>query len=398
MQKEEITRIMKLVQDGKLSPEDAAELIDAFDGNVEPSAGATPPSEPPKAPDGKTTPEPFTGFIDAIERIGKDVSNSVNWTDIATQLKSGLKQGADALRHAVDEAKVGKFNINLFGNREERTVELEFQISGDQVLKVTNQSGDIKVVGGASSNKLVARATVMDSDPEKAKERAAAYTPIIEESDGAVVIRQPDPHGLHADLELHLATCAGVELQARDGDIRVESLNGTLRAGTDSGDVSISKVEGTVDVRTSHGDVVLSGVQSPSITVEAKSGTIRLEDAKGALNLRTASGDIRLDRCAGRSISIEAVSGDITADLIDPIDGVVTVRAVQGDAHVTIADGSDCRVVLSTLRGSVDCMLDLHEAQRVDRRVTGQMGNGTGSLDVSAVTGDITLRQRVIVP
>jgi hypothetical protein len=30
--KEEIARIMKLVQDGKLSPEDAAELIDACQG------------------------------------------------------------------------------------------------------------------------------------------------------------------------------------------------------------------------------------------------------------------------------------------------------------------------------------------------------------------------------
>ena len=34
--KEEISRIMKMVQEGKLSPEDAAELIDAFSSHTEP--------------------------------------------------------------------------------------------------------------------------------------------------------------------------------------------------------------------------------------------------------------------------------------------------------------------------------------------------------------------------
>jgi hypothetical protein len=68
---------------------------------------------------------------------------------------------------------------------------------------------------------------------------------------------------------------------------------------------------------------------------------------------------------------------------------------VQGDTILMLSDANDCRVSLSTLRGSIDCLLDLQDIQRFDRRVTGQMGEGSGTLDVSAVTGDVRVRQRI---
>ena len=46
------------------------------------SAGETP--TPPKS-------DPFAGILEGIERIGKDVAQSVNWHDIAQQIRTGTR-------------------------------------------------------------------------------------------------------------------------------------------------------------------------------------------------------------------------------------------------------------------------------------------------------------------
>ena len=122
--KEEIRRIMQLVKDGKLSPEDATELIEAFEdsggagdvgggettGSGRAKARPAPDVEKGKKPSGKaegeaqreadgTGPEedtdeglgedkrtePFKGLLIAIEKLGKNMAESVNWKDVASQ-------------------------------------------------------------------------------------------------------------------------------------------------------------------------------------------------------------------------------------------------------------------------------------------------------------------------
>jgi len=93
-------------------------------------------------------------------------------------------------------------------------------------------------------------------------------------------------------------------------------------------------------------------------------------------------------------ISIETASGNVTVDLEDAISGTLNVRTVNGNALIAVPDGSDCRVSLSTLRGNVHSGLPLEDEARADSRITGRLGSGTGTLDVSAVTGNITLELR----
>ncbi len=65
--KEEIQRISRLVAEGKLSPEDASELIEAFVAADKAEAQtSTPP--PPGAPK-----DPFKGMFENLERTVKGV-------------------------------------------------------------------------------------------------------------------------------------------------------------------------------------------------------------------------------------------------------------------------------------------------------------------------------------
>lgn len=393
MKRDEVARIMKLVKEGKLSPEDAADLIEAFEES--PDGPATPPPPPPPSPDpGAAVKDPLAGFLEHIERIGKDITTKVNWPEVSEQLKQGVTKGGEALKKAVEDANLGKITFGLWSS-EVKTVTLPFSVSGDQVLRIDNPHGDVVVKGGCETTELIARATVRGHDANDARAKASQYIPVIEGGDSFVQIKQPEIAGIVVDLEVRLAQPAAIEVKGAAGDVELTKTGRSARIDGASGDVRLIGLEGNVEVRTSSGDVTLVDVRGDSVLVENKSGSLKFADVQGAMNLRTASGDITLERCGGRSLSIEAISGDVSIDLAEPIRGAVNIRTVQGDTILMLSDANDCRVSLSTLRGSIDCLLDLQDIQRFDRRVTGQMGEGSGTLDVSAVTGDVRVRQRI---
>jgi DUF4097 and DUF4098 domain-containing protein YvlB len=86
----------------------------------------------------------------------------------------------------------------------------------------------------------------------------------------------------------------------------------------------------------------------------------------------------------------------VSVDLIEPVIASLNVRTVSGDVTLSIPEGSDCRVSLSTLRGDVACELDLKDEAKQDQRITGRLGAGLGTLDVSAVTGDVSVKPLIV--
>lgn len=396
--KDEIRRIMKLVEEGKLSADDAAELIEAFesaprDGEADAQASET-TEEPASGQTGdKKDGDPFASVIEAIERIGKEVATGVNWSEIAEQIKQSTKKGVEAIRHAAERAKEGKA-WTIFGIAEHREVELPLEVSGGKTLRVENSSGNVRIYGGQPSGSVLAKATVRGRDAEDAKSKADAYTPVIEESDHFVLIRQPDVSGLEVDLEIRLQGHVPVEVRCASGDVSVDGTGAGCRIDGRSGDVRLTGLDGAIEVETSSGDVHVSNSKTSSLTIEGKSGDVRLEQVKGNLSVRTSAGDVSLREVAGRTISVEAVSGDVHVDIDEPVEGTVNIRTVNGDTRVGIPDGSNCRVALSTLRGGVHTELFLKDEARQEQRITGTLGDGVGAVDISAVHGDVMLALR----
>lgn len=402
MMKDEIKRIMSLVQEGKLSPDDAAELIEAFETSgieeEDQAAGETTPPPPPSEPQAPKPPEPphkdnpFEGFFEEVEKIGKSVATSVNWNEIASQIRTGARKGVEALKVAAEQAKEGKFVF--FGSCETREIKLPLTIDSNKTLRIENSSGDIRIVGGSAENAVDASVSVRGSDPEDAKAKAEQFTLVVEEGEHFVDIRQPDVSGVHMDLTVRLACSPAIEVKSKSGDVAVANTQSGCRIQGSSGDISLTGLNGAIEVATLSGDVSLKDSVASSLTLENKSGDVRLDNVKGNLRVSTASGDVVFERCSGRTISIDAVTGDVVVDLIEPVEGTVNVRTVQGDAQLAIPDGSNCRVALSTLRGDVSCTMELKDEAKLEQRVTGTLGEGAGTLDVSAVAGDVTLKQR----
>jgi DUF4097 and DUF4098 domain-containing protein YvlB len=149
-----------------------------------------------------------------------------------------------------------------------------------------------------------------------------------------------------------------------------------------------------VEIIVSAGSVSLENGTSPNLYVENKSGDVTIRDCDANMNVRCSSGNIAILSSKGKTIAAEAVSGNVTVDLIEPVSGTVNVRTVSGNAHVQVADGSDARVALTTLRGVTSTDIELTDRAQNDQRVTGRLGDGTGTIDVSAVTGNVELQLR----
>ncbi|MBL8048269.1 MAG: DUF4097 family beta strand repeat protein [Chthonomonas sp.] len=396
---------MRLVEEGKLSADDAMDLVEAIQGG-----GSVPPPVPPEAQAwdrAETTPpptpeepakeegekDPLRAAMDAIEKLGRDISSSVNWKDVSDQIRSGAKRGFEAIRDAARDISEGKINLSFLGTVATRTQELPLAFDASKTLRIDNSAGMVKVMGGSPLGKVSATAQIQAATQEEADNRAEGFLLMIEESEQFVDIKLPQIQGMVADLTIHLSHDANLELKTRSGNVVVEQINGNVRVNGASGDVKVTNTSGVVEISTASGDVSLERVTSPSISIEDKSGNISVVESSGSLNARSASGDVVVEAFSGRVVAIEAVSGDVKVGLQNAFDGTMTLRTVSGDTVLNLADGNSARVTLSTLSGTVKSDLELGDRTDQEKRVTGTLGEGVGSIDISAVAGDISVSQ-----
>jgi len=392
--KEEVTRINRLVAEGRLSPEDAADLIDAFyasEKTVSESAEAKSETPPPPPNGTASVRDSFKGLFESLEKMTKEGVESINWQEVANHARENAKKGIGAIKGGFEDISKGKVHIGWFGNQETRELTLPLSMGRGRLLRIENAIGNIKVVGGFDVGSVTATAKFKAGSTEEAKAKARDYTLIMEESDHMVLIRQPDVSGLSVELNIQMPGTGTVEVRSDSGEIEILDTKGGARINSRSGDVKLRGLVGPVDISAESGNVDVEDVVSPNLSIESKSGNLNVSRVRGNVNARAASGNIELLDCGGKIYALETVSGNIKLVLVDPVNGSVSVRTVSGNSEVTAPEDSDCRVSLSTLRGSVSSNIGIRDEARTASRLTGRLGEGTGTLDISAVTGEISL-------
>lgn len=389
-----------MVQDGRLSPDDACELMSAFinfDGEPEPTnagkqdAQTEAPSDDAGDPKGRV--DPMRRLMDSIEKMTKEGVDSVDWKEVAASVKSAAMRGVDTLRTSVEQISKGEFKVFWAGLDHEATVGLPLHIESGKTLRLDWKSGDIEIHGGHEIGSLTATAKLTAKSKEEAAQKAEHWTPVIEEHEGSVTLRQ-SPDATVEDLVLKVPAGIAIDIRTESGDIATTGTAGSLRVSALSGNVSASGLSGQVEVNTASSKVTIADVENGNLEIEVKSGDVHMTNVRGNIKVRSASGRISGKELAGRSISIETVNGEVDLDVSEPLDGALSVRTVNGDVVVDLAGGSNCRVALSSLSGEARCNFELDDEKRTKDRITGKIGDGSGTLDVSAVKGDVSLGLR----
>jgi hypothetical protein len=396
--REEIKRINRLVAEGKLSEDDAADLIEAIYAGQSATPPPPPPPDAPKEPEAPKEPgapaeDPFKGLMDSFDKLAREAAGAVDWKEFSRQAKETAKKGVDVLRQGLDDLGKGGINFNWLTNTETKKVEMPLVFTEGKTLRVENACGSVKIFGGAAEGKISAEAKVQGASLEDAKAKAEGYTFVVEESDHVVLVKQPDLSGLSVDLVIHLPFPTNIELRAEAGDVEIVNTGLGCRVQSRSGDIELRGLNGLVDIQEDSGEISIADSVTTSLTIENKSGNVSLKNVQGNINARTASGNIEAEGTEGKVLSLESVSGNVEVELRGKPIGSINVRTVSGNAEVSIPADSDVRISLSTLRGHVHSDIELEDAARTEQRLTGRIGAGTGLIDVSAVTGNVHLNE-----
>lgn len=391
--KDQVLRILRMVRDGKLSPDDALELLDAFlhfDRLEEASEVGVGSGVGKEGKGWAFSEDPFRRLVDTIEKLTREAVEGVNWAEVAGAVRQAASKGMETLRSTVEQ--ITKVDFTLFGPQESVTVELPLRIESGQTLKVESHRGDVHISGGSAESRLVAKAMIRGRSREELKEKRARWTPVIELFEGGASVK-PSPNVVEEDLEIEVPEGVQVEVISEAGDVSIKYTKGSARCAARSGDVEVVEAQGTVHIESQAGDVRIEKLVG-SAEVENKVGDVWLREVSGVVRVRSATGDVRARDISGSVISVETVDGDVDLDICEPLLGTLNVRTVSGDVLVDLAGGSHCRVALSSINGLVRCTVPLEEAHHSEDRITGKIGTGEGTIDMSAVNGNVILSLR----
>ncbi len=398
--KETLLRILNLMQQGTVTPDEAAELIDAL---YETTPEAT-PTDDAHANDANN---PARGLLDQILRAAEDAVKatgqavrSVNWQQIGQSVRQQTQRGLDELRKTLEELEKSDWSLGRWGKSEadlQQTMDLA--IVGGQSLSIELPAGDIHITGGFDGGRVEADIRLRGANPQHIEQAKATYSLTIEQTESGVRITAPELDGdLQQKVNLRIQLPREVNLHARverKGDLEIEKLNGDLDLRTTHGDIHLRHIRGNAKLEAVHGDARITDLQGERVQITLINGDAYLSDLKAErVVVHAANGDVETERADIHTITVETVRGDISLDMLTPIRGEVRLTAVKGDITATLPDGNDCRVQMHTSAGDIECALECRETQVDKYHYTGVAGDGSGTLALETVHGDVRILLR----
>lgn len=168
-----------------------------------------------------------------------------------------------------------------------------------------------------------------------------------------------------------------------------------VEVGAVSSDNVLSGLAGPVRVGTASGDVTLVGLTGPAEATTV-SGAVEAHGGSGDLRTNTVSGSLTVLAGSGGLLRAKGVSGPMTVDLLRPLRGDVELTNVSGDVAVRLPAPADAQVHAETTSGDVSSSFDQLTVGGLwaGRRITGTLGQGTGKLRITTVSGSVAVLRR----
>lgn len=169
-----------------------------------------------------------------------------------------------------------------------------------------------------------------------------------------------------------------VRLVSKHGKVRAADVAGAVYAESRFDDVELERIGGPVEVRVTHGGLQARGLE------------------KGAL-VRTAGDDVIIDGFRG-GLDIQADRGGVRLTPTGPLSEAIIVRATHGGIELAVPEGSRFTLDASAANGEVTAnVVGFTTTQSGPLRVTGTMGGGGSTVNLSAEGGNVELRSAASV-
>ncbi len=423
---EHISRILKMLEEGKISASEAETLISALRADAKATAGTSTSTagtqkQAESRSDAGTKPEEGRaksfefqwsqkkGFPLDLSGLGKQISDAVKKIDperIVREARSGLSKSSRNWSVAFKgftwfgDGEDGRPE-NTLGQPTARSSETQdFDLAPGSAVQVENNWGPIAVFGGADRVSLeVDREAWASTDEEaRAKLQELRVEAGAHGGDGGpsrLEVRVSAPEGWRdgtVSLRLHVPESTPIKLATVFGDARVENTSASVEVHAISGAISLDSLKGDIHAEGISGEVRASNISGP-LSIASKSGDLTAENLTRGGTVTGVSGDLRVINVEGGRLEAKSVSGDLlvqAAGRQQPID--ITMESVSGHLKLENARGN---ISLKSVSGHVSAFgLDALTLQA--QTVSGSLELAVetpfaGTLTANTVSGDVSL-------
>ena len=390
---QETTKILKMLEEGKISSKEAESLLSAL--------GETRERHKDFGIDHSQLREEMDYLRENIHQI--------NPGRIVAEAMAGVKDGLKGLKDIHAEIDV------LLGSEkalEKKVITVPAQ--GVTALSVSQPRSDFEITG-TEGDQIIIRADIQvwAEEQNEAREKLKSLDITTENESGTLRIKVDGPpwtkkRRAKVDFTIEMPRSIMPEISTASGIISVSGLQNGARLETASGDISVADSQGPIGLSSASGDIGAARCRKAELTARTASGDIDFADCAGQASFQTVSGDVAIGldgQVQGQTVSgdievasqesggfkLRSTSGDVRFQGRLDGGGDWLVATVSGDADLELADGSAARLEAGSVSGEIDCELELAELRQTNRRLSGRLGQGQGLLEIKTVSGDINI-------
>jgi hypothetical protein len=211
-------------------------------------------------------------------------------------------------------------------------------VSGQAILTVSTGAGYIHVTPGPAGEIHIVghvHSSSWSFGGSSAADRVRQVIdhPPIEQNGNIVTIGRHSEWLRNVSIDYDITAPRGTRLDAGSGsgDLRIQGLDGSLKAQTGSGSVQASGASGTVSLQSGSGDINADLQSTSDVQARTGSGSIHLQGVAGSLYAQTGSGDIEVAGHPTSGWQLHTGSGSVT---LSTGSAAFTINASTGSGSI----------------------------------------------------------------
>jgi len=209
----------------------------------------------------------------------------------------------------------------------------------------------------------------------------------------SISVRTQGRRGQHTEVDLRISAPAWmpVTLSGVHTNATLEGIRAPISVETVEGEINVNGGDGLISLRSVQGSVALRGAKG-RISVSSVNEDVQVTSSAGEIMAETVNGEITLEGVDAANVDANTVNGDIA--YAGPIrnGGRYSFSTHNGDITLTVAEGSNANVAVSTFNGEFESEFPVPlSGTRKGKGFTFTLGTGSAQVTLESFQGTIEL-------
>ena len=433
-------KVLEMIQDGKITAEDAVKLLDALGDTAEEPRGegrqrrrnGSRQRQRRRRSGGadiqvevqERIREAQETLREAMPRARRAVREAMpNVNRIVREATRSMPDVGEIVQEAMQTASeaVSQWVEDSDRKHPEKAVRQFVETTPIQVsdrLSVRTPRGHVtSKIWDRDEVKIDATISVWGTDEEAVKAFAEQIDIQIRRESGAVQIQPQVPkrekgdpiRTVGIDFELHHPEKVDLDVRARNGNITLPKIDGAATLNNHRGKTIFEGASGNIRVKQNRGDIAVQYVGG-NFSAKSNRGSINVDRVGGRVVAKNSHGATRLKNIAGATtvqanrgaieienpeagVIIQSRGSNIAVRPHKPIGDDYAIQNRDGAVDLIIPDGSAVDVHGYVGRGSIqtDLPLSITGVSRTSQVVTGQLNGGGAKVAIELGRGSLSL-------